>query len=112
MVSGWSGSSDTPLGLGSVYALAAPFITAFPSSNHALPVEMFPTPTSTATAERGSTVSITSDEGNSSGTLCTAFYTGLSTEFADLERHGHHPQRPHRHRLCGRHHLRYLLERR
>ncbi|KZP06661.1 hypothetical protein FIBSPDRAFT_804720 [Athelia psychrophila] len=82
---GWSGPFDVPLGLDSVYSLAAEFITSCPSSNPVLPVKAFPTLTFPAGAKPGSKVTLTFDKGNSTGTCYAAFYTGTGAEYAKID---------------------------
>ncbi|KZP06650.1 hypothetical protein FIBSPDRAFT_804701 [Athelia psychrophila] len=81
----WSGPFDVPLGLDSVYSLAAAFITSCPSSNPVLPVKAFPTLAFPASAAPGAKVTLTFDQGNSTGTLYAAFYTGTGAEYAKID---------------------------
>lgn len=83
-VAGWSGALDVPLGLDSVYTLAAAFIKSCPSSNPTLPLKAFPALTFPTSAAPGQKVTLTFDAGNSTGPFYAAFYTGLSQEFATI----------------------------
>ncbi|KAF8283221.1 hypothetical protein DL93DRAFT_2210445, partial [Clavulina sp. PMI_390] len=83
----WSGPEETPLGLNSVFTLAAPFITSCPSTNPTLPLKPFPTLTgSPANASPGTTVtySWTGSE-NGSGAFYAVYYWGLSVQSVPLK---------------------------
>ncbi|KAJ5663163.1 hypothetical protein N7507_003894 [Penicillium longicatenatum] len=84
---------DTPLDFNEVYTLAAPFITACPSSNGKLPVMAFPslTMSSMKTLMAGSTVQLTAGSGfNTSDTssLYAAFITVTGPVWAPLNSSG------------------------
>ncbi|KAJ5813658.1 uncharacterized protein N7503_000408 [Penicillium pulvis] len=83
---------DNPLDFNEVYTLAAPFITACPSTNGKLPVMAFPTLTmsSTNTLMNGSTVQLTAGSGfnTSSTNLYAAFITVTGPVWAPLQSSG------------------------
>ncbi|KAJ6095335.1 hypothetical protein N7486_006081 [Penicillium sp. IBT 16267x] len=86
-------SFDDPLDFNEVYTLAAPFITACPSSNGKLPVMAFPslTMSSTNSPTAGSTVQLAAGSGfNTSDTsnLSTAFITVTGPIWAPLSSSG------------------------
>lgn len=80
---------DNPLGLNSVYTLAAQFITSCPSSNPALPVKAFPVLTASSkdmSIKMGSTVMLsTKGYKVQGGKVYAAFITVTGPVFADAK---------------------------
>jgi hypothetical protein len=86
----WDGPFETPLGLNGVFSLASEFIVSCPSTDPTFPVTTLPalavTPTGgPASTFIGSTLDLTFNLSDASGTLFLAYFNGLTTAFSDIE---------------------------
>ncbi|KAJ4477557.1 ferritin-like domain-containing protein [Lentinula aciculospora] len=81
----WSGPFDTPLSLNIVYTLAAQFITACPSSNPPLPVQVFPSLTIDENATAGQAVSVSASNDVTTEDQFVAFFSGRDTTFVQVQ---------------------------